>query len=266
MPGMLMKLGWLDERPPSAHQRADGGGVGEFDEFGEFGRSVAEYDAAAGVDERALGFPDELRGAADLAGVAFGEDFIAGQVDGVDGHVVAAGLENVLRDIDQHGAGAAAGGEVEGFVDDLRKFRERLHHEVVLRGGAGDAEGVGFLEGVAADELGVHLAGDGDQRDGIHHGVDQSGNQVGGAGAGGGAADADLAGGAGIAFGGEAGVLFVADEDVADVVIVEGVVEGDGDAAGVTEEAVHAFADEAFEEHFGSAHELAEFSRLAGAG
>ena len=54
--------------------------------------------------------------------MAFGEDLIAGQVDGVDGSVVAAGLENVLRDIDEHGAGAAAGGDVESFVNDLRKL------------------------------------------------------------------------------------------------------------------------------------------------
>ena len=54
-------------------------------------------------------------------------------------------------------------------------------------------------------------------RDGIHHGVHQAGDKVGGAGAGGGAADADFAGGARVAFGGEAGVLFVAHEDVADV-------------------------------------------------
>ena len=154
----------------------------------------------------------------------------------VDGRVMTARLEDVFRDIDEHGAGAAAGGDVEGFVNDLGEFGERLHHEVVLGGGAGDAEGVGFLKGVAADEFGVHLAGDGDEGDGIHHGVDEAGDEVGGAGAGGGAADAYFTGGAGVAFGGEAGVLFVADEDVFDVVIVEGVIERDGDAAGVAEE------------------------------
>ena len=105
----------------------------------------------------------------------------------------------------------------------------------------------------------MNLAGDGDDRDGIHHGVDQAGDEVGGAGAGGGAADADLAGGARVAFGGEAGVLFVAHEDVADVVVVEGVVEREGDAAGIAEEAIDAFAGEAFEQHFGAAHEFAGF-------
>ena len=54
-----------------------------------FGRD----DAAAGVDQRPLGFLDQLRGAADLAGVAFGEDLVAGQVDRGDRRVVALRLE-----------------------------------------------------------------------------------------------------------------------------------------------------------------------------
>ena len=74
--------------------------------------------------------------------------------------------------------------------------------------------------------------------------------EVGGAGAGGGAADADLAGGARVAFGGEGGILLVAHQDVADVVVVEGVVEGKGDAAGVAEDAIDALAGQAFEQAF----------------
>ena len=125
----------------------------------------------------------------------------------------------------------------------------------MLGAGARDAEGVGFLEGVAADELAGDLAGERDDGDGIHHGVDQAGDQVGGAGAGSGAADAHLAGGARIAFGGEAGIFFVADQHVADVVVVDGVVEGQGDAAGISEEAIHAFARQAFEQHFRAIHQ-----------
>src|SRR5690348_3853234 len=98
----------------------------------------------------------------------------------------------------------------------LRKLGDGLDQEVVLGAGAGDAEGVGFLERVGADELGGNLAGDGDDGDGIHHGIDQAGDQVGGAGSGGSAADADASGGAGIAFGGEGGVLFVTHQDMAD--------------------------------------------------
>ena len=122
---MLMKLGWLDGERAETHQGADGGRVDQFDQLAQFGGGVGRDDAAARVDQRALGFPDQLRGAADLAGVAFGEDLVAGQVDGSDRRVVALRLENVLGDIDQHGTGTAAGGDVESLVDDLRQFLER---------------------------------------------------------------------------------------------------------------------------------------------
>jgi len=48
----------------------------------------------------------------------------------------------------------------------------------------------------------------------------------------------------------------VADQNVLDVVIVKGVIKRESDAAGIPENAIDAFADEAFEEHFGSAHEV----------
>ena len=51
---------------------------------------------------------------------------------------------------------------------------------------------------------------------------------------------------------------------MADVMVVKGVVERDGDAAGVAEEAVYAFAGEAFEEHFGSGHQFAGFDPFGG--
>ena len=99
------------------------------------------------------------------------------------------------------------------------------------------------------------LPGDGDDRDRIHQGVDQAGDEVGGAGTGGGAADADLAGGARVTFGGEGGVLFVPHQDVADLVIVQRVVEGQRDAAGIAEDAIDAFADQAFQQHSRAAHQ-----------
>ena len=89
MPGMEMKFGWSLAHGAEAHQGVDGGSVGELDEFAEFGGGVGGDDAAAGVDQRALGFLDQLGGAADLAGVALGEDLVAGKVDGGDRLVVA---------------------------------------------------------------------------------------------------------------------------------------------------------------------------------
>ena len=145
---------------------------------------------------------------------------------------------------------------IERLVHDLRQIRDVLHQEIVLGAGARDAEGVGFLKRVAADQLGGDLAGDGDDGDGIHHGVHQAGDQIGGAGAGGGAADAHLAGGSRIAFGREGGVLLVPHQDVADGVIVEGVVERQRDPAGVAEDAIYVFADQAFQQNLCAGHQL----------
>jgi hypothetical protein len=131
-------------------------------------------------------------------------------------------------------------------VDDLGELVDLLDEVVVLGAGTGDAESVGFLEGVAADEFAGDLSGNGDDGDGIHHGVHQAGGQVGGAGARGGAADADFAGGARVAFGGEGGIFLVTDEDVTDLVIVQDVVEGEGDTAGVAEHAIDALPGQAF--------------------
>ena len=57
---------------------------------------LAEDDAAAGVDERTLGFPDHLRGTADLAAVALGEYLVPGQVNLGDGLVVTRAMKTSL--------------------------------------------------------------------------------------------------------------------------------------------------------------------------
>src|ERR1019366_7751572 len=121
-----------------AHEGSNDGRVGESDEFAELGGGIGGDDTAAGIDEGAGGFLDELDGAADLAGVCFGADLVTGQVDGSDGLIVALRLEDILSDIDEDGAGAPCGGDVEGLVDDLREIVEFLYEIVVLGAGAGD--------------------------------------------------------------------------------------------------------------------------------
>ena len=129
---------------------------------------------------------------------------------------MALGLEDVLGNIHQHRTGASGGGDVKRFVNGLRQIRQLLHQEIVFGAGARDAERVGFLERVAADQLGGNLAGDGDDRNRIHHGVDQAGHQVGRARTGGRAAHAHLAGGARVSFRREAGVLLMPHQNVLD--------------------------------------------------
>ena len=53
----------------------------------------------------------------------------------------------------------------------------------------------------------------------------------------------------------KAGILLMTDEDMADRVVVHGVVEREGDAARVAEDALDAFADEALQQDPGAAHQ-----------
>ena len=78
----------------------------------------------------------------------------------------------------------------------------------------GHAQYVGFLEGVGADQAGRHLAGDDQHGNGIPVGVGNAGDQVGGTGARGGNADAQLAAGPGVAIGRQGTALFVAAQHV----------------------------------------------------
>ena len=93
---------------------------------------------------------------------------------------------------------------------------------MVLGDAAADLDDRRLLEGVGADHRRADLAGNGQHRDAVELGVGDGGDQVGSAGAAGGHADADLAGRAGVALGGEAAPLLVAGEDHANAIAEAG--------------------------------------------
>ena len=124
--------------------------------------------------------------------------------------------QDVLGQVHVHRPRAAAPGEEERFLDGAGEVVAVLHQEVVLGGGAGDSDIVGFLEGVVPDEVRGHLAGEGDERDRVHERVLERGHQIGGGGPGGHQADADPAGGAGVSLGRVAGGRLLADQDMTD--------------------------------------------------
>ena len=129
-----------------------------------------------------------------------------------------AGLLNILGDIDDDGTGTTAPGEVKGFFEHPRQVCG-IHHQVrMLHDGQGHAVEVRLLERALADELGKHLAGDGDEWNRIHVGVGDGGAEIGRTGATGRHTHADITLDAGITLGGKGSALFVAGQNRANLV------------------------------------------------
>ncbi len=211
----------------------------------------------AGEDDRALRPGDLVGDQLELAGVAVegrpearqaGGDLLVGRV-----RRLRLLLEGVLRDVDVDGAGPPGAGDVEGLGQDAGEVVRVADEVVVLGHRQGDAGDVDLLEGVLAEQRGGHVAGDGDHRDRVELGGGDPGDQVGGGRARGAQADADLAGGAGVAVGGVGGALLVADEDVAEVgMVAQDVVERQDHAARVAEEDVDALAEDRLDDDVGA--------------
>ena len=75
------EIGVLRRQAAQTHQGEHGRRIGQLHELAQFFRRTRRNDAAAAINQRPLGFLDQLRRAANLAGVAFGEDPVAGQVN-----------------------------------------------------------------------------------------------------------------------------------------------------------------------------------------
>jgi len=111
--------------------------------------------------------------------------------------------------------------------------------ETVLDHRPGHSDDVHLLKRVGADVVEVDLPGEDHHRDGVHERVGDSGHQIGRAGAGGGHADADLAGGPGVTAGGERAALFVTRQHDTDGGVGQRLVKFHGGRAGVGETKFH---------------------------
>ncbi len=207
-------------------------------ELAQFVGGVAHDDAAAGVDHRPLGRQHQFDGALDLAGVPFEIRVVGAHLE--IGRVLVRNLDvrrgDVLRYIDDDRAGAPGGGDVKRLLQRLGELVQVLDQEIVLDAGASHADRVDLLECVAADRVARHLAGQHDQRDRIHVGGGDAGHRVGRARARGHEANPRLAGRARVAVSGVRSTLFVAHQNVLDVILfVQRVVNVQHRAAGVAE-------------------------------
>ena len=153
-------------------------------------------------------------------------------------------LLSILGDVDEHGAGPAGGGDLEGEPNRRRDIFRSCDEEVVLRDRQSDAGDVHFLKGIGAEHLGGNLAGDGDDGHGVKHGGGDAGDEVRRAGSAGRHAYADASGCAGVAIGHVRRALLVPHQHVPDGKLTQRVVDGQDGAAGITEDFADAFSFE----------------------
>ncbi len=144
---------------------------------------------------------------------------------------------------------------MERLVDGLRQLLGLLDQPVVLGAGPGDPDCIRLLEGVVADHEGWNLPRKHHERDRIHQRIDKAGDRVGRAGAGRDQHDAGPAGRASVTFGGVGRALFVAHEDVADLVLLEQlVIDRQNRSARIAEHCVHALVAQGLDDDLGAGH------------
>ena len=134
--------------------------------------------AAADVEDRlacALNHADRLL---DLLGIALVRRTIRRQVHRI--RIVEDDLLalDVGRHVDEHGAGTTGRGDMERLAESRRELFRRLQKERVLDDRHRDADDVGFLERVGADDATRYLAGDDDEGHGVHVGRSDARHRV----------------------------------------------------------------------------------------
>ncbi|KAK72916.1 hypothetical protein L573_2108 [Bordetella holmesii H620] len=215
---------------------------------------IGQDHAAARVDHGTLGVQQHLHGLLDLALVPLVHRRVRAHRDLALGRRVLALRDgDVLRDIDQHGAGTAGAGDEEGTAHGLGQVLDVAHQEVVLDAGTRDAHGVAFLEGILADGRSRHLAADDDHGDGVHVGGGDAGDGIGDARTAGHQAYAHFLRGARVRVGGVHGSLLVTHQNVLEFVLLENrVVDVKHRAARVAENVFHAFFGQAAHDDVGA--------------
>ncbi|MCY1305567.1 hypothetical protein D9M70_553800 [compost metagenome] len=126
-----------------------------------------------------------------------------------------------------------------------------LDDEAVLHDRTGNTDHVGFLEGIGADHVARHLAGQDHHRDGVHVGGGDAGNGVGRTRAGSHQHNTGFAGGAGVAVGHVGSSLLMTDQDVGHIVFFEqGIVDMQEGTTRVPIDVLNAFVTQRADDHF----------------
>ena len=121
--------------------------------------------AAAGVDHRPLRRLQQRDRLGDLAGIGLGLRAVAADGSALGAAYGALPITMSFGRSITTGPGPAGARDVERLVHHPRQVLGALDQVIVLRRRAGDAGGVGLLEGVVADQVRRHLPGQADDRD-----------------------------------------------------------------------------------------------------
>src|SRR5690554_436150 len=207
----------------NAHQRGRDGIAQALDQIGQPFTGTPRDHATTGIENRPLGLEHQLHGFLDLATMPTRYRVIGAHLDlfRVDVLVTLGRGGHILGNVHHHRAGTSRRGQIKGLFQHFRNFARVLDREAVLHDRPGHADDVGFLESVLANQMTGDLATQHHHGNRIHVGGGNSGNRIGGTGAGGDQHDTGFARGTGITVGGVSRGLFVAHQDVLDLVLTE---------------------------------------------
>ena len=250
------------------HQRGNHGRIHPVGKSQQFAFRAGEDHAAAAINQRLLRLGDQFgrllqpgRGLHLVAfqRLAFGAKLrrrmlhgkFRNQLRAAGRLVFRLGDLHIFRNVDQHRAGAAARCDVKRLADDVGQLIHPRDQIVVLGDGHRHAGNIRFLKGIRAHQTLRHVAGDKDDRRGIHVRRRNRRHQIGRAGAAGGDAHARLAAGARIAVRRVSCVLLMRGQHVMNAVLtlVKFIVNRQNRAAGEAEHGSNALLDEAFNQN-----------------
>ena len=143
---------------------------------------------------------------------------------------------------------------MKGLLENPGNIRCLLDDIAVLGEGLRRPGDVRLLENVPPQQIAADLSGDDHQGDGVHIGGGDARQQIGGAGAGGGDADARTSRNAGIAAGRVGRILFGTHQDVVDGAGRQSVVKGTDGRAGIAEGYLGSFHLQTFHHGNGAGH------------
>jgi len=210
-------------------------------QFGQFFMGIGKNDATADIENRVFGLHDLFAGLFYLARmgligrlvVLHSDRFLFGKVNHLG--------NNILGQINKYRAWTTGAGDVEGLAQRGNQVFGVFDQIIMFGAGAGDTDDIHLLEGIIADQGSGNLAGEDDHGDGIHICGGNRCDAIGCAWAGGEQGDPDFAGHSGQTVCRMDCALFVADKNIGDVGIHQGVIEVNDRASGETENNFYSF-------------------------